>query len=887
VLSLSWLQGLIRRRPLRLIGVAVGISVAVALFATLGLFLAHSKATMTDRAIAEVPVDWQVKVATDADPAAVLHTVSGTAGVSDALPVGYAQASGLSATTGATTQTTGAAMVLGLPDGYATAYPKELRTLIGAPTGVLIAQQTAANLHVGVGDVVTIERSGLPPVDVTIQGVTDLPAADSLFQDVGATTRAAPKAPPDNVVLLPAATWHELFDPLAASRPDLVSTQIHTRIDHNLPADPTAAYSTVTGRAKNLEANLAGAGSVGDNLAARLGAARSDALYAQVLFLFLGLPGAVLAALLTATVASAGAERRRREQALLRARGASTTQLVRMSLIEALAVGLAGAAIGLGASVLIGRSAFASTTFGTGGSTRWAWWVASALLGITVAVVAVTVPAWRDARSSTVTDARRTLHPATRPRWLRYGLDVILLAASLAVVWAAAQSGYKLVLAPEGVATVSVSYWAFLAPALLWFGAGLLTWRLTELFLRRGRGVLGWLSRPVAGSLGPTVAASMSRQRRLLARAVALVALTVTFAGSTAVFNATYRQQAEIDAVLNNGADVTVTVSPGSATGPDAGLRLESVPGVRSVEPVQHRFAFVGTDLQDLYGVRTATVAAATKLQDSYFQGGSATELVQRLGSAPDSLLVSAETVKDFQLNPGDLIRLRLQDALTKQTVDVPFHYVGVAKKFPTAPKDSFFVANDDYIAQQTHSDAIGAFLIDTGGTDQAAVADRVRALVGTDAKVTDLATSRQTVGSSLTAVDLAGLTKVELGFALVLSAAATGLVLVLGLAERRRTFAIVTALGARPRQLGGFVWSETVFVGVGGLLLGVLGGWALSRMLITVLTGVFDPAPTVLAVPWGYLGAVAATTTGAVVVAAVAVIRASRRPSMALLRDV
>ena len=342
MLSLSWLQGLIRRRPLRLIGVAVGISVAVALFATLGLFLAHSKATMTNRAIAEVPVDWQVKVATDADPAAVLQTVTGTAGVSDALPVGYAQASGLSATTGATTQTTGAAVILGLPDAYTTAYPKELRTLTGAPTGVLIAQQTAANLHVGVGDVVTIERSGLAPVDVTIQGVTDLPAADSLFQDVGATTRVAPKAPPDNVVLLPAATWHELFDPLAASRPDLVSTQIHTRIDHNLPADPTAAYSTVTGRAKNLEANLAGAGSVGDNLAARLGAARSDALYAQVLFLFLGLPGAVLAALLTATVASAGAERRRREQALLRARGASTTQLVRMSLVEALAVGLAG-----------------------------------------------------------------------------------------------------------------------------------------------------------------------------------------------------------------------------------------------------------------------------------------------------------------------------------------------------------------------------------------------------------------------------------------------------------------------------------------------------------------------------------------------------------------
>ena len=33
---------------------------------------------------------------------------------------------------------------------------------------------------------------------------------------------------------------------------------------------------------------------------------------------------------------------------------------------------------------------------------------------------------------------------------------------------------------------------------------------------------------------------------------------------------------------------------------------LRRVPGVRSVEPLQHRFAYVGSDLQDLYGVRHA-----------------------------------------------------------------------------------------------------------------------------------------------------------------------------------------------------------------------------------------------------------------------------------------
>ena len=58
-------------------------------------------------------------------------------------------------------------------------------------------------------------------------------------------------------------------------------------------------------------------------------------------------------------------------------------------------------------------------------------------------------------------------------------------------------------------------------------------------------------------------------------------------------------------------------------------------------------------------------------------------------------------------------------------------------------------------------------------------------------------------IGTSLTAVELSGLTKVELAFALVCAAASTGLVLGLGFSERRRTFAIAAALGAGARQLG------------------------------------------------------------------------------------
>ena len=157
-----------------------------------------------------------------------------------------------------------------------------------------------------------------------------------------------------------------------------------------------------------------------------------------------------------------------------------------------------------------------------------------------------------------------------------------------------------------------------------------------------------------------------------------------------------------------------------------------------------------------------------------------------KLAAAPDSILVSAETVKDYQLLPGDVVNLRLQDSTTKQLTTVGFHYAGIVSEFPTAPKDSFFVANASYVAAKTGSNAVGAFLVDTGGGDVTGVAAQIQSRLGSSATVTDIAHTRSRVGSSLTAVDLAGLTTVELGFALVLAAAAGGLVLFLGLAERR-----------------------------------------------------------------------------------------------------
>ncbi len=81
--------------------------------------------------------------------------------------------------------------------------------------------------------------------------------------------------------------------------------------------------------ANNFEARISGTALVGNNLAARLAGVRSDALYARILFLFLGLPGVILAVFLTLSIAASGEDRLLNEQALLRVRGASVSQILK------------------------------------------------------------------------------------------------------------------------------------------------------------------------------------------------------------------------------------------------------------------------------------------------------------------------------------------------------------------------------------------------------------------------------------------------------------------------------------------------------------------------------------------------------------------------------
>ena len=862
-LILSWTSGSVKRRPARLVGAMIGVGLSVALLACLGAFIDSSVETMTVRAIAGLPIDWQILLSSRGDEEAVRAAIRGTDPEAVVETVVYADVPGLIAKTGGTVQMTGAAAVLGVDRNYNKAFPAEIAAMLGADHGVLAAQQAAANLHVSIGDMVTVQRAGgLPPVDVKIDGIISLPDAGSLFQRVGVPAGTGPQASPDNVLLLPVDTWRRLFSEQMAGQPDSVRSEIHVRTSRrNLPAAPEAAYAWTLRQTNHLEAIIAGRGVIGNNLGSRLAGVRGDALYARLLFLFLGLPGLVVAGLLTLGIAGSGAVRRRQQQALLRTRGASVAMILNLAAAEAVLVGLGGCVLGAALTIAVSKIFKMALDVSLAGLVSWL--LGASCAGLFLALIAVLQPAWHEARHSTVAATRGFLPTKSKPLWRQAWLDAVSLAVAAVILWWIAGTGYELVLAPEGVTNISVHYEAFAGPFCLWIGTMLATLRLFGFLLERGLPLAAKTRLPpFAGKLSRVIASSLARQRLALSRAMALVALAVSFAVSTAIFNATYQAQSRIDAQLTNGSDVAVSGIRSATLASELLSKLGKLPTVVAAGAMQHGYAYVGNDLQDIYGIDPKTIGKATRMADAYFADDSARQALKKLADQADGVLVSDETVSDFQLRRGDELNLRLQSSPSNDYQVVPFRFVGVVREFPTAPKDSFLVANTSYLTSLAQSPLQWILLIRTNG-DPSSLARDVTRLVGptTGLKVSDIVSAQRQISSSLSAIDLKGLTLLELNFAIVFVVGTTALALFLSLSERRRSFAILSALGAKRQHLAAFMWSEAVTILVGGGLVGICLGWLVAFALVKVLAGVFDPPPEFLTVPWTYLLLLGGTT--------------------------
>jgi putative ABC transport system permease protein len=894
--ALVAVRGLARSPARSLVRVLV-LGVAVALLGAMLLFVGHSLRTMAGAAIRDVPLDWQGPVGSYAQARSVATRVAGQPGVLQASPAATAPFAQASHSGPAGVSSAGSGSLLAIPPSYEQ-HIRVYRLLYGSlqPGAVVLDQQLAATLQAHVGDRVSITpRAGAPPQRFRVSGVALITAPDVVFQPLNPQLGPAPAQPPANAAIMPLATFASTLarelpvvapGPLAGpTQPGAqggVQWQVQAQADpKGLGGSPSQAYTRSLRMVNRIERSLPGQVTFVDNLSDRLNSAASDALYAEALYIMLAVPGALVGLGLAYLAALGTVERDRRELALLRARGATGRQLLALAGLESGLIGVLAGALGFGLAVAAvtllikggveltpGRAAVAAVVC-----------VGLAIAGAAAARLGMSVAAWRESIGA----GRRAVRREHKPLWQRLWLDVICLALSGLIYWLTASTGFSAVVNPDSNPTLSLSIYMFFGPALLWIGAALLLLRL------RG-GALAWVARRVAGPRAQThggfLLASAGRRGGAINRGLLLVGLLLAFGVNLGLFTATYNQQASVDAALTLGGDVVATAPPGGVAGHNLAARIATVPGVQGTTAVDHSYAYVGPDLQDTFGVDPATLAHGTTLRDSYFIGGSASQVISRLRSRPDGIVVSKETIADYSLNLGDKLLLRVLDRQSGHFRVVPFHVVGVVQEFPSAPRDSFMVANLSYLQAADHGGGPNVVFAKAG--DPPAVARRVAAATkadGTLVKNIDEQTARTV--TSITTVDLRGISRILEVFTVLLAAAAMGLFVMLALAERRHEFATMAALGARLRDIGAFVWSEAGLVLFAGLLLAAGLGVVLAEMLVAMLQHVFDPPPDHLAVPAGYLVILAgAALGGATLATALAARGLSRLPLGSILRE-
>ena len=427
-------------------------------------------------------------------------------------------------------------------------------------------------------------------------------------------------------------------------------------------------------------------------------------------------------------------------------------------------------------------------------------------------------------------------------------LDVLALLGAI-FVGSVAGGGVHPVLNAEGNATVTLALTAFVAPLLFWTGGTLLLLRVVGIGLRHGSRLPMLLGR-LLGPGGTLAGDSLSARATAASRAIVVLALSVGFATSVLVFDATYRQQQRVDAELTLGADIkAVPTTPASTSS----VSLIGGSAVAAATPFVDRVVYVGPEAQDLLAIDPVTLPGVAPLSDSFFASASAASSIAALRSQPDAILVSAETAKDYSIVPGDHVRIRVPDKAGQLKV-VQFTMVGIALEFPTAPKDAFLVANIAYVAAQTGNDRISYVLARADG-DLAAASAAVSRRLGSSWQVTDLATTSARLANSITSVDLSALVALDLGFAILIASAGVALFLLAGLAERRRELATLVAIGAEPRQIRAAILGESVFVGVAGIATGLITGAIVGVALLQILAGVFDPPADRPAVPLALIG--------------------------------
>jgi len=500
---------------------------------------------------------------------------------------------------------------------------------------------------------------------------------------------------------------------------------------------------------------------------------------------------------------------RRKENALLRALGASERQVEGSLLIEAVTMGIIGSVVGLvtgfGMALMLRRllSAVGVDLPQSGLVLLPRTVVLSLVVGLLITVIAAVAPARRGAHVPPVAAMRDVAieQPSFSRRRLVSGLGV--LAAAIALV-AVGLTGTLLVLG-AGVALVFVAVF-----------------------------VLGPLmARPVARVLGAPLAHAHSmsgtlarenamRNPKRTARTAAALMVGVALVVAIAVFAASVK--ASIRSVFDEQftGDYVVSTQTFGFGGLPVGLapELGEIPGVAAATGIQIGLARVDGNDQGVTVIDPATAATV-------FDLGAVQGSIEALDSA--GILISEQRATDDGLALGDELQLQFLDGSLHVV-----HVVGIYRHDELA--GAVTIAKSLYAQSGGDQYDFSVYVTLQSGTDERLVRSQLEAAVA-DYPYADLESRSEYIESQAAQIDmLVNLVYGLLALAVVIAVLGIANALSLSVVERTRELGLLRAVGATRRQIRAMVRWESIITAVlgatQGLVIGVALGWAVVRAL-------------------------------------------------------
>jgi putative ABC transport system permease protein len=757
--------------------------------------------------------------------------------------------------------------VFGFDRRYQQHYPS-IRITAGSFRGgsALLSAEASQALSANPGASVELSLPGRAQrLSLPVSGIADLSQANPLFYSRNSTKLEDFLYVPDAVIVSPATFKNAIlpaFQAVAAARGTTLKSPPVQEVDvtverSRLQSDPARALAQTEAVARSIGQIAPGQDYLIDNISNTLKVAKDDAAVGKRMFLFLGLPGVLLAAFLAAYTGSVLVSTQRRERANLRTRGADRGHLLGMLLYRTLIFSGVGSVLGVGLGFL---SVIAILGWATLSEAAASDLLASGLIGVGVGMfttaVALYLPGRRSLRRE-IGQERREMTAASVPAWLRLRLDFALLAAAaIAEVIAFRAGAFD---APSGSVyagqAVSLPSHLLLPALVAWLGGTLLSIRVFQ-------GAASRLPVPAPPNFGPLIRGTLSRSLRrrswVSASGIVGVGLAVAFGISLATFSATYDAAKAADSKFVVGSDLRVTPSVLSPHPhpPSFASRLQ-VPGVSAATPVVFKLensVLIGPhnrDLKDLAAIDPASFERVAPLSDSFFVDRSAAGAMAALQADPRGLLVDSETASDLSVETGDRVKVILARGTNKETQET-FRVLGLFERFPGFPQGTNLVANLGHYEQTTGSKRADFFLAQAADDSHVGLARAVTSLksgpgkqdpIKIDTTETTLAKDQ----SSLTALNVHGLVDLDSLYTLLISAAGIAIFVFGLMLQRRREYVTQLAQGMLIREVRTLVVGEAVLVAVCGLAAGLLVGGGMGYLLVHILRPLFilDPSVT------------------------------------------